>query len=425
MAVGSLLLSLSSLPTSSSSSSSSLSAGTRRTKRHYGNDNHNIQKSNPHSPHDDLQWRSRRGLLSPLLSNRPNDDKLVECNPDEEEITEANVGVLRCTNNGISDQVCRASVDSSLGGFCYTSSSSSSSFMESRRNLQFERTNYIVCDPSSPYFEKDDCDCSNFDLTTKSGSISCRRPTQCLGSQFYGCYETCMTSTGTNSFVNGTFGDYEQCNEITAGDGTTSTSFCLQLPADSSSCQVELEGQLCTSCTLSPEVGVVEDCSNVLGVDGEEPEGPNDGFLASLPIIQACYQPQNSTASTTGEYCNLCVSGGFIDATDTTMISLQGFGEAFPCPELQLAAWNFQISDDKCPEAAALAQAKCCSLPPSMAPGKEEGSSTGTASPISSTTLPPGTGPDPPTAAPNSSAASVIVPLCSAMMMLLIGVLLQ
>ena len=289
MAVGSLLLSLS--PPTTSSSSLPAAAVTRRTRRHYGNDN--TQKSTPHSPFG-LQWRSRRGLLSPLLSSRPKlEDLVVECNPDEEDITEANVGVLGCSP----DQVCLASEEFPSGGFCYPSSS-----LMDTRSLQYEGFNYDVCDPTLPYFENYGCDCTDFDMTTKTGSIICDLPTECLGSQFNGCADTCMDTISTISFVNGTSGDYEQCNEIisppTAYTSATSFSFCLQLSADSSSCQMEVEGYVCTPCTYSPELGVSVNCSNVDSGDAE-PGGPIDGFLASLPIIQACYLPGNSTAAPT------------------------------------------------------------------------------------------------------------------------------
>ena len=258
-------------------------------------------------------------MLSPLLTSRPKLDKPVECNPDEdEEIIEANVGVLLGCRSVSPDQVCLASEASSLGGFCYSSSSfmgtrslqweesvygvcdptsplyqdyadrcsefdwttpkraeevyrhllffpqkqtecgesrrvhpgrrrnhrgenvgalgmgchttggtdhqvctresvdsplggfcyPSSLFMSTTtRNLQFEWTNYVVCDPTFPSFGNYDCDCSDVVLTTQSGSISCRRPTQCLGSlSFMDVTIPCMTTTtSTNSFVKGTF----------------------------------------------------------------------------------------------------------------------------------------------------------------------------------------------------------------------------
>ena len=404
MAVGSLLLSLSS-PTTSSNLPA---AGTRRTGRHHGNDN--AQKSTPHSPHG-LQWRSQRGLSSPLLSNRPKLDNPVECIPDEE-ITEANVGVLGCSSVS-ADQVCRASVDSSLGGFCY----SSSSFMDTR-SLQYQGYIYGACDPTSPDYQRYDCDCSDFDNTTNTGSISCRLPTQNLGSQIYGCYDAFITPTGTTSFVNGTSGEVEDCYEIVAP--TTSSSLCLQFPVGYGSCEAQLDGQVCASCAY--QFGISLNCSNVVGADWGD-QVPNAGFLISLPIIQACYQPRiNDTVA----YCDLCGDGGgSIYANNTKTISLEGFGDAFSCYDLQLASWSRQILIEKCPETAAVAQAECCFPPPSsMAPS----SSTGTTAPISTpvdTTVAPGAGPPPPTAAPNSStaSASAIVPLCSSMMWLT-GVLL-
>ena len=228
-----------------------------------------------------------------------------------------------------------------------------------------------------------------------------------------------MTTTSTGFFVNGTFGDIKVCSEIVApaaagNNRTTSTSYCVQFPPDFESCEVQIDGQVCTSCTVSPMFGVdTMNCSNVVGEDWD----PNAEILDNLPIIQACYQPRNNSTAA-AEPCILCSGGGYINATDTRTISLEGFGNAFPCYDLELANWFFQISAEKCPEAAAVAQAECCSLPPSMAPGnEEEGSST--AAPISSTAEP-----DPPTAVPSSSVASSFMPLCSAAMMLLTEVLL-
>ena len=410
MAVGSLILSLSPPATTSSS----LPVGTRRTRRHHGNDS-NIHKSTLHSPHG-LQWRSRRHLSSPLLTNRPKLDNPVECNPhQEDEITDANVGVLGCSP----DQICRASVDSPLGGFCYPSSSTSSSFVYTTRRLQVSQGVLDGCDPTSPFYQDYDCDCSNFDNTMKSGSISCRRPAKNLATRYFGCYDAFLTPTRTYSSINGTSAEYEDCYEIVAP--TTSSSLCLQIMADLGTCEAQLDGQDCASCALSSQFisfGLSLNCSNVVGGDWGDPERANAGFLANLPIIQACYQPHNST---TAEYCDLCGGGdgdGSISANDTRTISLEGFGEAFPCYDLKLASWNFQIPADKCPEVAAVAQAECCFPPPPS-------SSTGTAAPtISSNSTPvdktvaPGVGQDPPTAAPNtnSSTASATVPLCSSMM---------
>ena len=302
---------------------------------------------------------------------RSSHDKAVECTPEESSI-EAHVGVL---GGCAVDQICVANVDSSTGGFCYTNT------LTSPRSLQLETD---VCDPTSALYQE--CDCSTFDITTETGSISCELYSGCLGSNVYGCYNACFTAISTTSFENGVSASYEFCyNFFVEGDATTSLSLCVNY-IDDVTCEVQLYGQKCTSCTPT-EDSPSFDCSNV--IDGMT---SSDYYFSTLPIIQACSTP------VTGADCDLC-GGNTFYANDLNPFSLDGFGDALTCSGLQEAESNNLISAEKCPEAAAVAQVECCA-PPSGETGTPGGSTSAvpTAAPNSAPmgeTVAPGEGPEP------------------------------
>ena len=124
-------------------------------------------------------------------------DKAVECTPDES--AEAHIGVLGCAVN----QICIWNVDSGMGGFCLNIPP-----LTSARSLQIE-TLTDLCDPASAFYQ--DCDCSDFDITTASGSILCDLYSGCLGSVFYGCYNACFTMINKTSLENGESISFEAC----------------------------------------------------------------------------------------------------------------------------------------------------------------------------------------------------------------------
>jgi hypothetical protein len=256
--------------------------------------------------------------------------KAVECVP-----VGADVGVLEC---GVG-QVCVESTESTLGGVCSSPTS---------RQLT-HATDLGLCDPTSYWYSVYDCDCSAFNNATKTGVVSCLVESECLGSVYYGCYDTCQNTTATYTFLIDTVTSFKNCYEfVVDGDAATLTSFCLKFPADYTSCAVELDGQACGSCTIDDYLSF--DCTNV---DNGFSFGPGD-YLTSFPVIQACYQPVN------GQYCGICSYGSYIPFDDTTPISLGGFGDSFTCSGLSEASMYNQISVEKCPEASALANAECC-----------------------------------------------------------------
>ena len=309
-------------------------------------------------------------------------DKAIECTP--EESTEAHVGVLAAAC--AVDQMCIPSVYSSMGGFCYTAP------LTSARSLQTE-TSSDVCDPTSDYYQI--CDCSNFDMAAKTGSFACTY-TQCLGTYYYGCYDTCFTVTESTSVENGEYISSGLCSSsVVDGDGLI-LLYCVKFINDGT-CEFQMYDQKCTSCTVTDDL-LTWDCSNV--VDGLTSDA---SFSDVFPIVQACNKPVNGTD------CDLCGDNTFY-ANDLTPFSLDGFGNALTCSGLEEAETNNLISAEKCPEAAALAQMECCA-PPSgetVSPGGNA-SVVPTVAPNGApvgVTAAPGEGPEP-TAAPGPPPLAV------------------
>ena len=296
------------------------------------------------------------------------DERGAEC---DYEASAADVGVLVCG----SDAICVENVDSSMGGFCYLASSFGI---------------FNACDPSSVTFDAA-CDCSAFNVENKTGNISCPYGNKNMGVYYYGCYDVIEHITLMASFQDNMYTSRGSCAEFVAGgDVTKSTKVCTTLDTangnpirfDGASCEVQIDGQVCTSCLINPHPALnlssEADCSNVV-----------EGLMIAvyyhslLPIIQSCYDKPIDG----GTFCSLCsdTSSAYIPLSGTTAISLDGFGSNFTCELLSAANRAYQISSDKCPEASAVAQAECCPSYSSPAPSSSEPT---TAGPVSSPTPP-------------------------------------
>jgi len=107
---------------------------------------------------------------SGVLRNEPADKKEpVECDPKiSEHEDEPDVGILACGHN----YYCAESQESLLGGVCTEYGTNMHRFLQIDTD-----TGGIICDPNSEsylgggYYE--DCNCSNFDLATRTGTVEC------------------------------------------------------------------------------------------------------------------------------------------------------------------------------------------------------------------------------------------------------------
>lgn len=295
-------------------------------------------------------WISSRRALE------EEDGKMVECtDPDgatAETRAAADVGVLEECATG---EICVANASSSLGGFCYA----------------YDTIYSRVCDPTSSYFNSD-CDCSAFDVQTKTGTFSCLSHNMSMGYRFNGCSDVSAHTSLWNSLNDNMYTSRGMCTEFFVGEDAASnstTKLCTTFGIvdgsrnglKDSSCELQIDGQVCASCTYTVDFSqgftgsvtrsmVLEskaDCSNVV-----------DGLMIAdlweirdLPIIQNCYKT----------FCDMCPQVKYINRTDTTAISVvDGFGPNLTCEGLFDASFEHQITVGKCPEATAVAQAECC-----------------------------------------------------------------
>ena len=335
------------------------------------------------------------------------DFKLVECDPE----ASADVGVLGCD----AEETCVAA-DTSMGGVCYAvdiCDPSHSTFEATCDCSAFDlqtKTGIIscpiesetrnlrnldrVCDLESLYSPpRYTCDCSAFDLETRTGSISCLD-----SSTYIGCYGvSSLNRTATILLEDSMYTSWAVCYEWVIGvNRTTSSKSCVEWDDitewdgeplswnGTTSCEVQIDGQACASCTYTLaflDVNIYNndpwpmiiydpfkaDCSNV--ADGLTIAAGTYSSLmwTDFPMNQACLDCDlnhdlctGDTSTIDGASCgsNLCGYGTSFDLTDKTLISLNG--SYFTCGGLQWANAFDQISSDKCPEVTALAQAECC-----------------------------------------------------------------
>ena len=215
---------------------------------------------------DWLAGAGTSSFASRRFSRALEDSKMVECNP--EAVAEAraavDVGVLECDY----DEICVENLESSMGGFCYETYGIAKS-----------------CDPLSADFDAA-CDCSDFDVPTKTGTISCPYPYPTnMGSSAYGCYDVSAIQSIRTSLKDNIYISRGSCMEFIVGDdATNSTKLCTMLDMvngnlfnfNGTSCELQINGQACASCTFTTDYSewpvsseVLEskaDCSNV--VDG-------------------------------------------------------------------------------------------------------------------------------------------------------------
>ena len=208
---------------------------------------------NRSGPRTSIGKKDDRLASTPYVSRRVSRTlKMVECNP--EAVAEAraavDVGVLECGY----DEVCVENVESSMGGFCYETYGIAKS-----------------CDPLSADFDAA-CDCSDFDVPTKTGTISCPYPYPTnMGSSAYGCYDVSAIQSIRTSLKDNIYISRGSCTEFIVGDdATNSTKLCSMLDMvngnlfnfNGTSCELQINGQACASCTFTT------DYSGGFGIEG-------------------------------------------------------------------------------------------------------------------------------------------------------------
>lgn len=199
-----------------------------------------------------------------------------ECNP-----FSADVGILDCSRP---HEFCQESLESKLGGFCvddksrnmqqhhhqkdYVKADIHKGAFSDTINAPFRSMGEYICEPSfsAPYGQ---CDCSAFNTFDSTGSIMCTIidnycPYECL-------IPTCYSKTF--QYRSRSDGGFETtiCWDFNT---PSNQNFCVTYTQPKSEisyvgyggpCQIELDGQVCTSCHKDPNDGycVIFNCTDI------------------------------------------------------------------------------------------------------------------------------------------------------------------
>lgn len=242
----------------------------------------------------DKLFRSHEGLLRPsrILKN-PRIDRRPKCNPSS---VDPDVGILSCG----SDQYCMESKLSELGGVCVAKDLPATTSRELFANgYYFDMAEYY-CGSSGSWEDYLDCDCSNFDKATKTGTAKCELlNTYCF--QDTSC-ETCVKLSA--SFRIASRNDYsiDWCYNFFL---PYEQNICVEYthnPQASATCRINLNDMQCTSCSVSyydytdPKTAEVHrstcaafDCTNTDGNHDHRGDMCDDLDINVAPILdQTC-----------------------------------------------------------------------------------------------------------------------------------------
>ena len=208
-----------------------------------------------------------------------------ECDPTKQ--LDFDVGILEC---GV-DEYCMESKFSSTGGICVNSND---------RNLQKETSFLGIsnCDPNNEYFGYYECDCSNFNLESSTGSFSCL-----IYDNFCFTDDICGSLIITNTITeDGATADY--CYSF---QDPFEVEFCYSFNGDS--CDIIIDNESCNSCALvdveDPDLGYTFfqcldfDCTNtVIQASGNECLDTNILYVTFPDGSESTLPPPNSKNST-------------------------------------------------------------------------------------------------------------------------------
>jgi hypothetical protein len=248
--------------TNSDATTATLSRSSPTAESDIRNRQHREKHLQPKSQHRKemkfLQWTMKGDRLTGVLKNgdgHPSDNEQQECDPSS---LSPGLGILSCGHN----RYCVESSRSVLGGVCLTkekvattrilqTATTSSGQNELSTTIQ-RRSGYndLFEALSQACIESDYCDCSEFDFEQFHGIVECTRIVNyCSRSENY-CgeeVELCYTSHTTLEASGHDDYSYTTCMTYTA---PYQQRVCVSYStADSDSCAVEFNSNMCQACT--------------------------------------------------------------------------------------------------------------------------------------------------------------------------------
>lgn len=235
-----------------------------------------------------------------VLADAPNGEDSILCDPNEE----PDVGILSCGEG----HFCSANDASELGGFCMRLPE-----VQSGRALQGGLDELLQYCNSTEI----NCDCSNLDLTTITGSINC---TYAPGCTTYQGQQACLDAT-LDLLLNPFAGEVSAAYCVTiSGLSLPYSTVCYSLTYDiiagGSACNLSVDGVDCldticeiASCPADNNTGIVPenvsltgyDCSNTAAGVVIEQCGPDTGFPVLKQLQEAISPSTPSPAAIIGD----------------------------------------------------------------------------------------------------------------------------
>jgi hypothetical protein len=238
---------------------------------------------------------------------------------------------------------CSESADYDLGGLCVDSSMMDESVHRELYVNDGAETHTQFCDPSSPYFGYFDCDCTEFDVATGVGDISCALEsnycidyanTTCLDFNVYGSFSGNGTYTISNCY---TF--------VSPSEETVCYSSNRPAP---NGCEISFNGETCNACSETLYTDYFGDANLCYQFDCTNTEGMNEGNTCEGDIISKVFQEFFDNYGPYGDefLCEICGTNNIVTNPDG-VVSLPG-QPTFTCSEISAAAEMGNITETDC-----------------------------------------------------------------------------
>jgi hypothetical protein len=174
-----------------------------------------------------------------------------------------------------------------LGGFCVIEAEAAST-VSSRILAEPEDYVGIYCDKDNAEYKGNNCDCTDIDENTKTGTISCRPYIKC-------CFDAgddsfCGSATEEYVLVDGIPTSFTHCYSFTSPYIRTAcaTFELVDAVTEEISCEFVINDDQCTSCMIDEVTGcTVFDCENTVD-EATAGNSCDDGYpLRLLDVIRS------------------------------------------------------------------------------------------------------------------------------------------
>ena len=227
---------------------------------------------------------AERGQANGILRNKQFHPVGKECKPLSED---PDIGILSCAKG----QFCMATEDANLGGVCSVATLA-------RKLTKSGQKISSHCQSNSNSLYK--CDCTNYDISTASGTITCNvYPYKCVG-----CTNYCLSGNATvHLTTGGNVSEYTYCYDVKKPYAVTA---CGSFYYTTNTCAYSINGVKCNICT-----NTTFDCTNI----PHGLKGSMHGSLHPLPIMAQLNALNPSTTCAPGQSPSTTQAGSNPTAT--------------------------------------------------------------------------------------------------------------